>query len=415
MDVAVSPRRRKRRRKQNGSARGLRSGSAVDAIPDDALELILLLLDSQVSLLRAASTCKRWRRIAAGDAFLRCFGSLHELPAVAGTYRNSWLLVRPPRFEPSPRPTGVDNAYFSLDFLHDNAISANTRWGILDSKGSLLFLEREDCNKKTRDFIVCEPLTRHQQIIPPPAVACPSHLGIQAFLLGGGGDNDAEPPGSRIGMSNFRVLCLVYAGWRSHAFVFTTGGSCWRAVNINSQERYHFIGFASRSLYWHGGHRTVFVMDKATAKFSSFLLPHVEDWGPLGNISSLRVTVAVGSDGETRIVIGLATGILKVFVRLRATGGEWALEKSIQVTAVMLGLRRLERWYFVHAVPGVDIQSAGKVRIQTYTAGAKRLGKFSIDMETMEVERLPDIVYMDRTYPTKLPWPPSMHACTHNA
>ncbi|CAN6181949.1 unnamed protein product [Urochloa humidicola] len=369
----------------------------MDTIPDDTLELILLNLDSQVTLLRAASTCKRWRRVVAGDAFLRRFGSLHKLPAVAGSYRNSLVLLRPQFVEPSPRPTDVDSSHFSLDFLPDN--STCTRWSIKDSHGSLLLLEREHCNKATRDFIVCEPLTRRHQIIAPPAAACPSYRPVKAFFLGGGEDN---------GMSSFRALCLVHDGGCSHADVFCTGdSSCWRAVNINSQERYNFIGFGSRSIYWHVGGRTVFAMDKATAEFSSFLVPHVEDWGPFDTISPLGITVAVGSDGETRIALGART--LKVLVQ--AAGGEWVLEKSIQLTAAMLGLPPLERcrWYFVHGVRGV--QNTGTVHIRTDTAG-RQLRKFSIDIETMKVESLPD---MDRTYPTKLPWPPFMHACNYHA
>ncbi|CAL5088881.1 unnamed protein product [Urochloa decumbens] len=369
----------------------------MDTIPDDTLELILLHLDSQVSLLRAASTCKRWRRVVAGDAFLHRFGSLHKLPTVAGTYNSSFLRVRPRFVEPSPRNTDVDSVHFSLDFLPDNGITL-TRWRINDSHRTLLLLEREHCNKGIRDFIVCEPLTRRHQIIPPPAMASPSYIRGQTFLLGGGSD----------GMSNFRVLCLVHAGGSSHAFVFCTGASCWRAVNISNHERrYEFIGFASGSIYWHGGDRTVLATDQATAQFSSFLLPHVEGWYPFDAISMLKITVAVGSDGQTRIVLGAGTATLKVLVQ--AAGGEWALEKSIQLTAAMLDPPLLERrWYFVHGVRGV--QSTGTVHIRIHTAGGRR--KFSIDLETMEVERLPD---MDGAYPTKLPWPPSLHAGNYHA
>ncbi|CAL5088883.1 unnamed protein product [Urochloa decumbens] len=394
MDVAMSPRRRKRRRNQNRSARGLRSCGAIDAIPDDALELILLLLDSQVSLLRAASTCKRWRRIAAGDAFLRRFSSLHELPVVAGSYHNSLLHARPRFVEPSPRPTDVDRGHFSLDFLPDNSI-IQTRWSIIDSKESILLLERED--KGTWDLIVCEPLTRRHEVIPPILTESGCYLRGQAFLLGGSG----------IGMSNFRVLCWVLGGGRTQAFMFTAGAS-WCSMSIDSRKRYDLIGSADRALYWHDGDRTVIAVDKATAEFSYFLLPP----GGFG-MSTEKIAVAVGSDGEPRFVLsdGRANGILKVFA---TAGGEWVLqlEKSIQLRAATatLHLPRWERWCFIHGVGGG--QSTGTLRVQTYTAGFKRLRKFSIDIETMKVESLPDMYMHRRTYPTMLPWPPSMHACT---
>ncbi|TVU09185.1 hypothetical protein EJB05_42632, partial [Eragrostis curvula] len=57
-------------------------------MPDDIVGLILLRLDSQVCLLRAASTCRRWRPIITGAVFLRRFRSLHEQPPVAGSYYN---------------------------------------------------------------------------------------------------------------------------------------------------------------------------------------------------------------------------------------------------------------------------------------------------------------------------------------
>ncbi|CAN6195572.1 unnamed protein product [Urochloa humidicola] len=79
----------------------------MDAIHDDMLELILLHLDSQVSLLRAASTGKRWRRIMAADIFLRLFGSLHMLPIIAGYYQSKY--------------PDINSGNFSLDFLPENS------------------------------------------------------------------------------------------------------------------------------------------------------------------------------------------------------------------------------------------------------------------------------------------------------
>ncbi|CAN6204162.1 unnamed protein product [Urochloa humidicola] len=384
----------------------------MDAIPIDMLEFILLRLDSQVSLLRAASTCKQWRRIIAGDVFLRRFGSLHKLPVVAGYYQSKYSAR--PRFEPSPRASDIDSGYFSLDFLLENSTSS-TYWKIMDSKGTLLLLLRGDRNKETRDFIVCEPLTRRHEVFSQPVFR--SDNWERAFLLGG--DHTAE---AGIGMSNFRAFCWVHdATDHNRAYVVSSGGSC-RAVNLKSPEWwYDFIGFASGSLYWLVGDGTVLAVDdQAGTEYSSFLLPDpdVEAWDPFAYMATLEITVAVGGDGEPRLVLGDGGGdtpsILKVFARRpQAAGGEWALEKTIQLTAAMLDLPRLNGWRFVKG--GRGVHSAGTVRVKICKVAftvQQGLPEFSIDMDTMGVERLPDEYMHWMTYPTKLPWPPSLQACT---
>jgi hypothetical protein len=58
----------------------------------------------------------------------------------------------------------------------------------------------------------------------------------------------------------------------------------------------------------------------------------------ISTTSTCSPRVAVGSDGEARVVLGDGDepGILKVFARLQDAGGEWALEKSIELTPAML-------------------------------------------------------------------------------
>jgi len=86
----------------------------------------------------------------------------------------------------------------------------------------------------------------------------------------------------------------------------------------------------------------VVALDKSTLEFSSFVLPDEQDWN--SPASSLpKVALSVGRDGKARIVVHEAGDILKVFARLRGGGKEWALEKTIQLSAAMLGLTGL-RW-----------------------------------------------------------------------
>ena len=65
-------------------------------IPDDVLELVLLRLGSSAYLVRAASACKRWRRVVADAGFLARFRLL-RVPL--GLYRNC---ASRPVFLPSP-------------------------------------------------------------------------------------------------------------------------------------------------------------------------------------------------------------------------------------------------------------------------------------------------------------------------
>jgi hypothetical protein len=58
---------------------------------DDTVVLILERINSLVSLIRAASTCRRWRRVMADAGFLRRFRSLHG-PPVTGHYYNRYVI-----------------------------------------------------------------------------------------------------------------------------------------------------------------------------------------------------------------------------------------------------------------------------------------------------------------------------------
>ncbi|KAF8736107.1 hypothetical protein HU200_014392 [Digitaria exilis] len=74
-------------------------------LPDDILELILLSLHSPLWLVRAASTCKRWRPIIYTAGFTRRFHAIHgRRPIIAGSYYNDYNndCYFQPRFEPSP-------------------------------------------------------------------------------------------------------------------------------------------------------------------------------------------------------------------------------------------------------------------------------------------------------------------------
>ncbi|CAN6334664.1 unnamed protein product, partial [Urochloa humidicola] len=199
----------------------------MDVMSDDALGLVLERVGSHVSLIRAAAVCKRWRRAIADAAFLRRFHSLHA-PPVAGYFQNDstargsamGVEAKTRRglvFVPSSPPV-VGARHFSLDFLPNGAGS----WAVQDSRGSLLLMDRAAIRAGgLPDWLVCEPLTRRYTMVPPLPDFDESCCFLGAFLI----DGDTDKAGGCIGMSNFRVLYMVFRGLAWQAAVFAMGES----------------------------------------------------------------------------------------------------------------------------------------------------------------------------------------------
>ncbi|KAF8736105.1 hypothetical protein HU200_014390 [Digitaria exilis] len=347
-----------------------------DALPDAILELVFLCLDSPLWLHRAASTCKRWRRIIAGDAFRALHGRRPSF--VAGSYYDHGISVRP-RFEPSPSAAAIEARHFSLDFLPGNA---TTHWRVKDSRESLLLLYRKDHTIGRWDLIVCEPLTRRLELISHPKPSICYWNSIAVLLDGDDDDDDDSNKGgggsSVISMSSFRVLlCLHDEVGCIHACMFTSGSSSWRETSINKPPKLYAFGFATGRRYWHDRKKTVVALDQSALKFSSFVLPDDREWGRLIE----KVALTIGHDGEARTVVDGKRNVLKIFATQKGGGDEeWALEKTIQVTAAILGLPQLQ-WYYLTWQPH---EHAGMVGIRVPGADAMR---FYLDMETMKVER----------------------------
>ncbi|KAF8772340.1 hypothetical protein HU200_005878 [Digitaria exilis] len=128
--------------------------------------------------------------------------------------------------------------------------------------------------------------------------------------------------------------------------------------------------------------------------------------------------LTVGRDGDARIVVEGRGNILKIFARSKGGAGseEWALEKTIHVTAVMLGLPQLRFFHLTSDQPHYD---EGIVRVLGYDGGRAPGGtsmRFHLDMDTMEAERLPgcDLGFMRKEFPSEFPWPPTLRACTND-
>lgn len=95
-------------------------------------------------------------------------------------------------------------------------------------------------------------------------------------------------------------------------------------------------------MYWFSDWNTVYALDLQNAtKFSSSVLPDVDDYVFEPSTSHyFKFTVTSGRDGKARILFLRAHDNLTTFATTQ-NDSEWVVEKSIQLSAVMLG----EPWY----------------------------------------------------------------------
>nr|XP_051186773.1 uncharacterized protein LOC127300662 isoform X1 [Lolium perenne] len=381
-------------------------------VPDELLELVFLRLPWSLHLVRAACTCKRWRRIIAHAAFLRRFRSLRASPVVAGHYRVDKLVhfSPPPGCNPvfflSPSSDTVDlrPQHFSLDFLPSRNGGS---WDIADSRGGLLLVNQCPGNNVAffQDLVVCEPMTRRCRVIPPPG-ELRRKLTCGAFLL----DGDADEAGEPISLSNFRIIvALVYEGV-ALACVFSSGNnngndSGWMVqIPMDSLVTPHnslqFAGQAAGSIYWSNDVHEIIALDKDTEKFSCSLFPEEAMY--------CRHTF-VGCDGGKVRLACLDRGHLKVFIQAEDTD-EWVLEKDVE-------LQQLASQ--VHGQDDGELQVNMLKKIISVEEGSvllcteKGVGLASVDLSTMEFKRVvqDDDRYFWPTYMYQLPWPPTIKAC----
>lgn len=278
---------RRRRRCRKNSRRGSPRAAEIDALPDELLELVFLRLPSPANLVRAASTCKRWRRVIAGDGggLLRRFGSLHGASDdVVGHYcvDDCYGSPRPPSLDPvfvpspsssSPWADTVAARNLALDFLPRGEFG-DCRWELADIRGGLLLVFDRSLAPR---LIICDPLTRRYRAIPHSAWFHGCNL-LGAFLL------DGEDVDAGISMSNFRVTCMLFRfrNRNARACAFSSAGGGWASAAARSSmsvspdaelDPIHFAGSDDGSAYWTFGDNIILGLDKDAAELSSFIVP----------------------------------------------------------------------------------------------------------------------------------------------
>ncbi|CAN6251049.1 unnamed protein product [Urochloa humidicola] len=374
---------------------------------DDVLGLVLERVDSQVSLIRAAAVCRRWRRAIADASFLRRFRSLHA-PALAGDYHNLSLMdsfvlgtkarTRGPVFVPSS-PSTVNARHCSLDFLPDGA----GYWDIWDSRGSLLLMIRRGFGHAFLDRVVCEPFTRRFLVIPPPPDFDDGTCFSASFLV----DGYTDKAGGRISMSNFRVRFILRSDGHTHTAMFAVASDTsllWseKVIDHNAPnlERSHLLGHAGGCWYFYVEGSTLIILDGSTGDFSSSVLPPLEDWDLHAWSNNFFITD--GRDGMPRIIT-VIDDTMKVLVKL--DGCEWVLEKSLLLFEAAQGLPGYQPLFF-NFPQNVLTRGEGFVVLSPQYGG---WWPYSINLATMEVAPAADMGQM--MYRCELPWPPALHAC----
>ncbi|CAL5088854.1 unnamed protein product [Urochloa decumbens] len=346
-------------------------------IPDDILEDIFLRLDSDVWLLRAASTCRQWCRVVSDTGFHRRFRTIHG-PPIAGVFyvkgAEDWRQRQWLNFEPMPSAAAIDDRHLSLDFLRDSDATPRV-WSIRDTRGSLLLLQRcpEVGDYGHPDLVVCEPLTRRYEVISTRRLVPCRNCDPIAYLP-----------------ACYDAAVLSFG--RNH-------GNSTREISIGAQAR-RSMGHTTVAVYWYTGQGKVHALDKTSADFSCSLLPDMEEWSL--SVGQTELGVTAGRDGKDRIVHSGDGGKIKVFVRLQGSSGDWGLEKIIELSMVTCALPGYLPWVFSEEPAIIEILRSPKLVLRLQ----RRLLWYGLDVVTGEAEDVSGFV--DFPHPCELPWPPRL-------
>ncbi|CAL4885782.1 unnamed protein product [Urochloa decumbens] len=385
----------------NESVQQVSTPPGIQDIPDDLLELVLLQVPTPACLLRAAATCKVWRRVITGDGFLHRYRSIHRPRLVLGHYAIDYddsergnERVRTDFIPSPPRPATRLYQRVSLYFL-PRAMGPYTKLLPTDSRGGLLAVVNGTLWK---NLVVCNPWTRQYRAIHIPwtrPVFAPEdgyceHNFLGAFLLGGGADDDDE---TTISMSNFRVVYarMVHDDFNNRvttqAYVYSArdGRFLVLAPPIGPGVGFQHFGWSRRALE---------MFNRFMGRAGTCML-EVEANYDRGN---LRV-VGGGARGAVHIV-RIVDSDLEVFTR--ACGDrECVLHKRFslwQLSNLKQDRPERQRWGFW------ETPSSGALRLMVSSTSSE----FSIDVETMELERISETTYQyaaDLLLPYEVTWP----------
>ncbi|KAL6592462.1 hypothetical protein ACP70R_049515 [Stipagrostis hirtigluma subsp. patula] len=414
---------KKTRRRKNGGPKA--TPTTVHDVPDHLLKLVLLRLDSHVCLLRAAASCKRWRRIAAGSDFVDSisFFRRHPRPHVLGhyhvvdpSYSPGHPLGRRLAFVPAT-PATVDARHFALDFLPRGRRS----WDLVDGCGSLLLLANHRRGGLFPDLVVCEPITRRFVRIDPIA-GMKYHRCLGVFL---------GSSGHRVSMKDFTVTVVLYEhiagvaddvgavvaciyrdrGWRNRwDMKQRVTSSAAYGIYLRSPESVRFAGRSAGLIFWgveedgtvlaaaefHGGDFRYFGLpDHVRASYQQSTFRFVSD-GVEVYFRAVQLASLIGDE-------------FRVYRERKLDGGDsiWELQRSLCLPEATCGLPGYKQSFFSRTA---KIVTAGEGYV--VLTPEEETWLFSIELRTMQVERKHSRNRLaGAVYPYELWSPPVVRTC----
>ena len=392
--------------------------TTVASLGEDILLEIFLRLTCLATLVRAALTCRGWRRaVASSPAFRRRFRQLHPAPLLGLFFNPPGAVQEPalpafPSFVPT-RGTDRDQAAavrggdFFLTSLQQRRPGVHNGWDIHDCRGGYVLLANGD----QETMAVVNPLARrserffdygHGDTLEGHRVYAVGH---RACLL----CSDENPTSFRvviIAHDKSRVRATVFCSdtgeWSIRPWVHIPGkprrgrGEGWiRSCNVQAQ------GF----LYWvYKNRKHMLTLDTATMDFSVDELPIF--------LQNRFCSFLVGEmkNGEPCIVYAINFTVGVLLRRAENHGVDrWVLDKA-ELLETQLGqvLGNVMEDYNKVEVVGVRDGFVYLATLDELNDSSTPSWFLSLCLETMILEKLFQRTYDSSVHPYIMPWPPSL-------
>ncbi|VAI72082.1 unnamed protein product [Triticum turgidum subsp. durum] len=396
------------------SNKKMASPSPMPDMPDQLLAEIFLRLPTPQDLARASAVCTTFRRISTDRSFLRCFRCLHAPPLLGFLDRDGFHPALPST--PAVRAVAAA-ADFTFSFLPHHR-----RWTVQDVRDGRVLLSRSTGKLGQppvfRDLAVCDPLHRRYVLLPPLPHDLAALLGhpfppvteacCKRFLVPLGEEEAAA------GDTTFRVILMAYCKTSLAAFVFSSSNDQWRATaskdlsdlaldegDMEEMSRVQpFIPmrhYAYGCFYWDWvqfGMKKLLLLDTTNMEFSAADLPPGE-WSKEG--------IAIVEAGEGRLGIfgfrgELASSLSYTTARTKGESpSQWQMEKTISLdSGYKYCIRDATQRYLL------------LTRIEASSLNNHLVGYFSMDIKTLQLQRVYEKQhYSNQTY-TYINFPPSL-------
>ncbi|XP_062186723.1 uncharacterized protein LOC133890334 [Phragmites australis] len=387
---------------------------------------------ARASRLRASAACVSYRRLVADRAFLRRFRSLHPAPLVGFLDNNDFHPALPPHASaPAARAVSLA-ADFSFSFL-----PSPDRWVVRDVRNGRVLLDcaPEDAGEEHPVFTeiaVCDPLHRRCVLLPSVpddltnSVELPRRVEFDRWcelFLAPRGDDGAEDAAAA-DETSFEVVWMAQCKSKLVAFAFSSSTGQWRAVaSLAWSDLMTGAGVSSRSPVFFGRQYALgcfyWIMDlrdKLLMLNAGRMEFSIADLPP----GCHRRQIAIVEAGEARVGMfvlrdHIADGAVSLHYTVRRGDGDdsnyWQMEKIIPLDP---GFRHYirgatERYLLLLRFP--EHLSSSGVHVSSSVERAD-LECFSLDVKTMQLERLCELKHHILRAHIYTNFPPSLSSQT---